>query len=109
LAYGNALAVDKLLDGLLRVEQGPDHPPAGGGPVVESGERLELLLAADQRRQTALPRHLQPGLAADLTAHGVGTHRLLLPLQLELAQLLEDEKPCTQPLGAPAHNDLARL
>src|SRR5262249_43393351 len=98
LAYGNTLVVDKLLDGLLRVEQGPDHPLAIGGLAVESGERPEPLLTADQS-----------GLAADLAAHGVGAHRLSPPLDLELAQLLEDEKPGTQLLRALTHDDLTRL
>ena len=86
-----------------------DGALAGGSLAVESDERPELLLAADQRRQAALPRHLQPGLAADLAAHGVGAYRLPLPLDLELAQILEDEKPGTELLRAPAHDDLARF
>ena len=38
--------------------------------------RCQLALASDQRRQPALPRHLEPGPAADLAVHGVGAHRL---------------------------------
>src|SRR5262249_20939645 len=82
---------------------------AVGGPLVESNERPEFLIATNQRRQAALSRHLQPGLAADLAAHGVGAYWLPLALDLKIAQILKDKKPCTQLLDAPANDDLARF
>ena len=80
--FADARVADDHCDGALAV----------GGVAVQRGEGLELALAADQRRQPALLRHLQPGSATDLAGQDVGADRLCLPPDLELAEILEDEE-----------------
>src|SRR5262245_55281921 len=63
-----------------------------GGPSVDFSEMLKLSIAARERCQPALFRHLQPRSATELPAHGICANRLSLPFDLELTQVFEHEE-----------------
>jgi hypothetical protein len=75
--------------------------------AVDLGETLELEIPADQRRQAALLRDFQPGSAAELSAHGIGSNGLgLFPWTWKITEILEDEEPIPKILSPPARDDL---
>src|SRR5262249_54407923 len=59
-------------------------------PAVDTGQRKQLAIAADQRRQPTLSRHLQAGPAVDLADDRIRADWLALSLDLEVSQILED-------------------
>src|SRR5262249_25885592 len=61
------------------------------------------------RCQLALSRYFQPGLAAELPAHGICANGLGLPFDLEVAQVLEYEESVPKVLSPSTGYDLARL
>src|SRR5262249_52378208 len=77
------------------------------GPAVDFGEKLELSIAARERCQPALFRHLQPGAAAELPAHGICANRLSLSFDLKLTEVIEHEEPVPKVLSSSTGYDLA--
>ena len=74
-----------------------------------SARPLPLAARPIERRQPALLRDLEPGPAADLALDGVRADGLGLALDLEVAEVLEDEEALAELLGVPAHRDLPGL
>ena len=85
-----------------------DRGLARGGVAELASEAVHLALAATERGQPALPRHLEPGPAPKRRLHLVGADRPGLALERELAQILEDEKPLRQLFGRRTGHDLTR-
>src|SRR5262249_34673906 len=75
------------------------------GPAVDFGEKLELSIAARERCQPALFRHLQPGAAAELPAHGICANRLSLSFDLKLTEVIEHEEPVPKVLSSSTGYD----
>ena len=90
-------------------DQHDDRAVAIGGLPVPGGEPYELAIASDQGGQPTLPRDLQPCPPRELRGHGPHPDRLVLSLDLELAEVVEVEIAVGQAMRVRAERDLPGL